>query len=166
MAGITFVCFFPSAFAQDTTPLLRKPYTLHIAVDKQNFYEQVLPATVYVYPNNRVQLYAGETVFLEAQVANGTIARLRAVPVVTDSSNTIIINFYQTTEGIVHQTMILKVSNPFGKTLQYHARMFLLNQNKWVETSTLPVIAKLVSYETWQDIIISIALGDWKLGMD
>jgi hypothetical protein len=34
---------------------------------------------------------------------------------------------------------MLKVYNPFQQTLIYKAKMYLLNHDKWVETSILPV---------------------------
>jgi hypothetical protein len=58
---------------------------------------------------------------------------------------------------------MLKVYNPFQQTLIYKAKMYLLNHDKWVETSILPVGGGLSGYEIWNDIIISIAIGEWQL---
>jgi hypothetical protein len=56
----------------------------------------------------------------------------------------------------------LKIQNPFPKDLGYKAKMFLLKQNKWVNTNVYPVTAGLSAFETWPDIIISLALGNWE----
>jgi len=39
--------------------------------------------------------------------------------------------------------------------------IFLLKHNKWVPTSVIPVEEKLMSYETWPDIILSITLQEF-----
>jgi len=59
--------------------------------------------------------------------------------------------------------MILKVVNPFDKDLEYRAIMYIVGQNKWIQTNVLPVKSRLTGYETWSDVIITLVLSDWKL---
>jgi hypothetical protein len=159
---LLFAVYF--TYAQDTSSFHRKPYILHVAVDKKNFYEEHLSAGQYVHPDNTVQLYSGEQVYLQAEVYNGIITGLRAVPEIKDSSKTITISFSQTVNKKVHEMMMLKVNNPFASMLSYKAMIYFLYHKKWVNTSSVPVPAGLAGYETWPDIIISIALGNWTLG--
>ena len=147
---------------QDTTVLKRTPYTLKIEVDKKNFYEDEIGATPYVFPNNGMQIYPGETIYVEVVEENGIIKSMNAVKEITKPKTTLTIKFSQKSENKVHKMMMLEVQNPFPKNLTYEAQMFLLSNKKWVKTSIYPVMAGLSGIETWTDIIISLGLGNWK----
>jgi len=58
---------------------------------------------------------------------------------------------------------MLKIINPFDKNLEYKAVVCFARYNKWDDTSTIPVRAKLTSYESWPDILLSIVLYDFVL---
>jgi hypothetical protein len=150
------------AHAQDTTRLKRPAYTLRVAVDNQTFYEQNIKSTPYLLPDTAIQLYPGETVYIEVNQENGVIKKMIAVPEIKDSAKTITISFWQETKGKVHSLMMLKVINPFPYQFLYKARIYLLTQKKWVGTDVYPVEPSLSGYETWPDIITSIALNGWK----
>jgi hypothetical protein len=152
-----------SCYAQDSTGLLRTPYKLTIAVDKKTTYEENLNERPYVLPDRTLQLYPGETVFIEVDETDGVISHFRAVKEIIDSSKTLTISFTQIADHKVHQQMILKIQNPLPFKLVYKASIFLLKQKKWVETDVFPVMPKISGFETWQDIITSIGLGGWKL---
>lgn len=53
--------------------------------------------------------------------------------------------------------IMLPVSNPSPYKLIFKANIFLLTQKKCVNTIINPVEANLLGFETWPDIIISIA---------
>jgi hypothetical protein len=154
--------FSLSSRGQDTTALKRTPYTLRIEVDKKNFYEDQIGATPYVFPNNGMQIYPGETIYVEVFEENGVIKSMKAVKEITNPKTTLTIRFSQKSEKKIHQMMILEVQNPFPKNLTYEAKMFLLSKKNWVNTSIYPVMAGLSGFETWTDIIISLGLGNWK----
>lgn len=147
---------------QDTTVLKRTPYTLKIEVDKKNFYEDQIGATPYIFPNNGMQIYPGETIYVEVVEENGIIKSMKAVKEITKPKTTLTIKFSQKSEKKIHQMMMLEVQNPFPKNLIYDAKMFLLSNKKWVSTSIYPVMAGLSGFETWTDIIISLGLDNWK----
>jgi hypothetical protein len=162
---ILFLIFLSVPFnsiAQDSTILKRTPYTLRIDVDKVNFYEDQIGATPYVFPNNGIQIYPGETIYVEVEQDNGVIKSMKAVKEINKPKTTLTITFSQTSENKIHQMMMLKIENPFPKNLAYEAKMFLLKQNKWFDTDVYPVMAGLSAFETWPDIIISLGLGSWK----
>lgn len=58
--------------------------------------------------------------------------------------------------------MMSEVHNPFPKNLTYEAKIFLLNNKKWVDTDVYPVMTGLSGFETSTDIIISLGLGNLK----
>jgi hypothetical protein len=150
------------SFAQDTSALKRPAYQLVVAVDNKFTYTEDLKATPYVLPNMAVQLYPGEKVYLEVEQANGVVQRLTAVKEMKDASRTLIVSFTQTANKGVHEIMMLKIENPFPEKLIYKAKIFLMRQKKWVDTDVYPVEPELTAYESWPDVITSIALGEWK----
>jgi len=154
---ITSIC----AYGQDTTQLKRTPYKLIVAVDKNTTYEEEIRGTAYVLPNKTIQLYPGETVYIELKQVNGKIESMTAVNEIKDSTITITISFTQTVKKNVYEMTMLQVKNPFSRPLIYKAKIFLLTQKKWVDTDVYPVDAGLSAFETWPDIITSIGLGGW-----
>ena len=163
---LILVLFFSSvpfnSTGQDSAILKRTPYTLRIDVDNINFYEDQIGATPYVFPNNGMQIYPGETIYVEVEQDKGVIKSMKAVKKINNHKTTLTITFYKKSENNIHQMMMLKIQNPFPKNLTYEAKMFLLKQNKWFDTDVYPVMAGLSAFETWPDIIISLGLGSWK----
>lgn len=149
------------AHSQDTSLLKRTPYKLIVAVDKKTFYEEDLKEAPFVLPDNTVQLYPGETVFIEILQEEGIIKKLTAVKAISNPAITITLSFTQTANKKVHEMMMLKVVNPFAKDLNYRATIFLTRQNRWAKTSVVPVMAGLTGFETWPDVITTIGLNGW-----
>jgi hypothetical protein len=160
-ASICFLSICLKSPAQDSTNLKRPAFKLRMPVDNNSVYTADIPSTPYVLPDNSIQLYPGENLYVKVDQSDGKIAGLHAIGQIEDSSSTLIITFSQAISGNAHQSMLLKIVNPFPFDLQYTARM-LTSHKKWVYTDVLPVRAQLASFETWPNMIISIALGDWK----
>jgi len=148
-------------YAQDSTLLKRVPYKLTVAVDNKNFYEEDIKATPYVLPDRTIQLYPGETVYVEVEQENGVIKNMTAVKEIKTPSKTITITFTQTVKKRVHELMMLKIANPFPLNLTYTAKMYVLQRKAWFDTDVLPVRAGISGIETWPQVITSIAVGDW-----
>lgn len=150
-----------NALGQDSSLLKRTPYKLTVAVDKNTTYEEEIKNTPYVLPNNTIQLYPGETVYIEVRQENGSIKSITAVPEMKDPAITLTISFMQSVKKKVHEMSMLQIKNPFSSQLIYKAKIFLLTQKKWADTNVYPVEPRLSAFETWPDIITSIGLGDW-----
>ena len=158
-----FIVSTPLLHGQDTALLKRSPYKLKVAVDKKTIYEEDLNETPYVLPDNTVQLYPGEIVFIEIDHVDGAIKSIKAVKEINDPAKTLTIKFTQTVSKKKHELMMLSVSNPFKNRLSYKAKIYLLTTKKWVSTNVYPIEPGLSGFETWSDIIISIALDNWTL---
>lgn len=158
---IVLVSFSFCLYGQDSTQLKRTPYKLIVAVDKKSFYEEDLKEAVYVLPENTIQLYPGETLYIEVEQENGIIKNMNAVKEIKNPSIIITLSFTQTAAKKVHELMMLKINNPFSTSLIYKASIFLFKQKRWVNTNVYPVMAGLSAYETWPDIITSIGLSNW-----
>ena len=150
------------SFAQNSASSKRAPFKLTVAVDKKSFYEEEIKESSYILPDNTIQLYPGETIYVEVVHENGVIKSLNVVKEIIDSSKTLTIQFTQTSDKKVHQLMMLKIENPFTYNLNYKSKIFLLRPMKWADTDVYPVQAKLAAFETWPDVITSIALNDLK----
>jgi hypothetical protein len=150
------------ASAQDFYPLKRKPYVLQVAVDKKTTYEENLSESTYLLPDLTLQLYPGETVFIEIEQENGTIKNIRAVPEIKYPEKTLTIFFAQTVKKKVHEMMLLKIDNPFRYALKYDAKIYLMQYKKWINTNVFAVPPGLSSFETWPDLVSTIAVADWK----
>ncbi|MHA4845894.1 hypothetical protein ACX0G7_17090 [Flavitalea antarctica] len=160
LTAITFLLLATSVYAQDLFPLKRKPYVLKVEVDKKTTYEESLPEQNYVLPDLTVQLYPGETVYIEIEQENRVVKNVRAVTENKFPEKTLIMSLSQVSKKKVHQAMMLKIYNPFGYALKYDAKTYLLNYKNWVNARVLPVQPGLTSFETWPEIVISAAVGN------
>lgn len=159
---LIFLIFLQSvSYGQDTAQLRRTPYKLVVVADKNTAYEEEIKATPYVLPDKTIQLYPGETVYIEVHQENGNIKSMKAVNEIKNPAITLTISLTQSIKKEAHELIMLKVTNPFSTQLIYQAKIFLLTHNKWVDTDVLPVEPGLSSFETWPDIITSIGLGNW-----
>jgi len=166
MKPIIFIFIVSSLFsryviAQDFYPLKRKSYHLNVAVDKKTTYEEDLNESPYVLPDLTAQIYPGESIFIEIEQLNGVIKNVKAVAENKFPDKTITISFTQSAKKKAHELMMLKIVNPFKYVLRYNTKIYLMQHKKWINTNVLPVPAGLSAFETWPDIITSIALADW-----
>jgi hypothetical protein len=156
--------FFTTAicFGQSNDLLERNAFKLNIAVDDTNFYSDDIKAAAYILPENTIQLYPGESIFVEIELSDNEIKSMKTVKANLHPEKTLGISFSQQTNGKIHKGMMLKIENPFNKKIEYKANMFLMKYNKWAPTSIQPIQPKLSSYETWSDLIVTIALAGWE----
>ena len=140
----------------------RETFNLNIAVNNDNFYCVEMLSSEIVLPDNSIQIYPGEKLFIEIEYVKNEIKRMKSVKKNLNPGMTLVISFSQKTDGKIHKEMILKMENPFKKKLIYRANMFLMKPNLWEQTSVIPVVPKRISYETWSYIIITLALSGWE----
>ncbi|KOS05052.1 hypothetical protein AM493_02645 [Flavobacterium akiainvivens] len=160
----TFMLLGLMAFAQNDLPN-REAFTLKLAVDNDQFYEMDVEKSAYLPAEKVLQIYPGEKVFVEAEIKADTIFSMKTVKEIKFPERTISIEFKQSVkeDGKGHEQMLLSVKNPFGKYLAYNAAMYIVGHDEWIDTSIIPVYPKIVGYEMWNDVIISIVLHSWRL---
>jgi hypothetical protein len=142
---------------------VRDSFTLVMPVSKETFYESHIQSSPFIVGPKVLQLFPGDTVFIEIEQVNGLITDVKSVKENKNPEKTLEISFTQNVNNNVHASMTLKVKNPFQKDLSYQAMIRLMSSGKWAKTSIIPVKAGLLGFETWPDVIISIALNEWKL---
>jgi glycine cleavage system H lipoate-binding protein len=166
LPGICLLAFIISlnTAAQDSNVVInREAYKVKLAVDKKTSYESEIKVTPYFVQDQVLQLYPGEDILLEAELDNGKIKSVKVVKENLHPEKTITISFSQLVEKKMHDMMMMKLTNPFKQQLIYKARILLFKSNKWASTTTVPIMPGISSFETWPDIITSIALLDWSL---
>jgi hypothetical protein len=163
---MNFLLLASFIYSDDNYIIDRSPFVVKLSVDEENYYQWMVPQGPYVHEGNYIQLYPGETLFIEADVLeNGTI-KLAVVKEIFDSAKTIIVNFNQHTKKEnerIHDFMMLTIKNPFDRHLDYKADIYLMGHNGWTNTSIIGVGANLTTYEMWPNIIGSIVLHDFML---
>jgi hypothetical protein len=158
---LSFVLAKAICFGQTNDLPQRDAFKLNISVNDTSFYSADIKASEYILPKNTIQIYPGETIFVEVELTKGEIISMKTVKENIHPEKTLIISFSQQTNGKVHKGMMLKIENPIEKKLEYKASMFLMKYNKWTATSVIPVEPKLSSFETWPDLIVTLALTGW-----
>ncbi|MFT5818950.1 MAG: hypothetical protein ACI8ZM_000171 [Crocinitomix sp.] len=150
------------SFAQNEQPN-REEFTLKLPVDGKQFYEQKIEKSPYFAKANVLQIYPGEKLFIEVELKKKKITSMKVVKENLNPEKTIKIEFTQNTKDGKSESMMLNVANPFKMDLEYKAMMFIVGNDKWINTNVLPVRSKLSGYEMWQDVIITLVLSDWEL---
>ncbi|MDD4969659.1 MAG: hypothetical protein PHT07_09550 [Paludibacter sp.] len=153
---------FTFVLAQNEKPY-RDAYTLRLPVDGKQFYEQKLEKSPYFVKENILQLYPEEKLFIEVEITKNKITSMKVVKENLNPEKTIKIDFTQSISNRKNEYMKLEIVNPFKKDIEYKALMYILGHDKWIETNVYPVRAKLTGIEMWNDLIITLALSDWKL---
>lgn len=153
---------FAFTFAQNEI-INRDEFTLKLPVDGEQYYEQKVASSPYFVKEQVLQIYPGEKLFIEVEIGKKEIISMKVVKENLNPEKTIEIEFIQKTKDRKSEMMMLKVVNPFKKNLEYKAMMFIVGNDKWINTNVLPVQANLTGFETWTDVIISLVLSEWKL---
>ncbi len=153
---------FTFTYAQNEKPN-REAFTLQLPVDGEHYYEQEVQNSPYFVNEKILQIYPGEKLFVEVETKKNEIISMKVVKENLNPEKTLEINFTQKIEERTSQLMMLEIINPFDYDLEYEAMMFIVGNNKWINTNVLPVKAKLSSFEMWNDVVITLVLTEWKL---
>lgn len=153
---------FVLTYAQNDKPE-REGFTLKLPVDGKQYYEEEVASGPYFVKEKMLQIYPGETLFIEVELEKKEITSMKVVSENVNPDKTIEVEFTQSAKDGKSEFMMLSVSNPFKKDLEYKAMMYLVGEGQWMETNVLPVRAKISGVELWNDVIITLALSEWKL---
>ena len=154
--------FSTFSFAQNEKEY-REEFTLKIPVDSVQFYQQEVQKSKYFVKEGVLQIFPGENLFIETETDGNKITAMKIVKENLNPEKTIEIKFYQTTDGRKHEQMMLEVKNPFDKELNYDAMMYIVGHKDWIKTSIIPIKPKLMNFEMWNDVIITLVLSNWRI---
>ena len=141
----------------------RDAFTLQLPVDGERYYEQKVESSSYFVKEKVLQIYPGEKLYIEVEIEKKEIISMKVVKENLNPEKTIEIEFIQNVKDKKSETMMLHITNPFKKDLEYKAMMFIVGHDKWINTNVLSIKAKLEAYEIWTDVVITLVLTEWKL---
>lgn len=164
LAFVVFTFLIIVGYSQTNSQNIKRPLlNLKLFVDDKSFYSSPIVESDYVVNDSIIQIFPGEKLFIEADVVRDRLTNFQVVNEIKNKDKTLVFEFQQKANGKVHEQMILTVTNPFNKTLQYKALINLMRTKRWESTSVLPIMPKLQSIEMWPDIITSVILVGFKL---
>ena len=123
----------------------REPFVLKLAVDNEQFYQMDVPKSKYFVKKNSIQIYPTEKLNIEVEIKNDTIYSMKVVEKILEPKRTIQIEFLQNVKDQKNEGMVLKVTNPFDRKLNYNAMMYIVGNNKWIPTSIIPILPNLIN---------------------
>lgn len=160
-ALLLFLSISGFIFAQNDNEF-RDAFTLKLAVDSTTFYQQEVARSKYLVKDDILQIYPGEHLFIEAEVKDNKIQSMKVVKENKNPAKTIELEFSQDVSGRQNQGMMLEVSNPFDKILNYDAMMNVVGKKGWFKTSIISIRPKLKSLELWPQVVITLVLNNWR----
>ena len=128
-------------------------------------YHMTMDAPTPIVQADTINVYAGQTLYVEADVKGDALTNLHLVKSVTHPERTLSFSFTQPAGVGDGKAMILVVHNPFDRPLRYHAAMMYLDDPKsdLYKTDTCPVMAKLQGSEGWPMPLFMLYLEDLEL---
>jgi len=115
----------------------------------------------FIYSNS-IKLFMGDSIYVEANSTGNSLSDFVVVKSISDSTKTISIQFSFDKYGM-NNASLLKVVNPFTKSLYYKAKIRTVAGKRYSETSIMPVLGGIYGIEMWPYKIESIILYDFEL---
>ena len=149
------LAFFAAAGA-DAGVVFRKPFTPHVRVDQEHYYEEKKGKIPYVY-QGVVYLFLGDKFGLKIDVGDGAVRAVRYQRDLSKADVTLEFSVADLVNG--KYTSMLKMQNRTRYTFLMDAGMTVPDRKDILETSITPVRAGLLHYEAWPHPILQLALS-------
>jgi hypothetical protein len=157
----------PSANAEKCKVVYCKKRSIHLKIDEKDEINFQSPEESPVWDGGLLEIYPGETIYLEAEIEGGELRFKRAVPEVRDPAQTFIFRFYQRGSGFSkadpQSGMVLEIDNPFSEDIKFNVGMVLPTKRKYTATTSCPVFSKIKLIEHWPHPIMVIALKNGRV---
>jgi len=145
-----------SKSGDDAGVVFRKPFTLHVRVDQEHYYEEKKGKIPYVYRGD-VYLFLGDKFGLKIDVADGAVRAVRYEPDLSKADLALDFSVADPVNG--KYTSMLKMQNRSQYTFLMDGGMTVPDRKVILETSITPVRAGLLHFESWPDPILQLALS-------
>jgi hypothetical protein len=143
------------------------PVTISLIQEDGSAYHKKLSPPTPIIQGKYIHIYAGQTLYVEANVSGNKLTNLRLVQTIIHPDKTIIMRLTQQTHVPPpnNKGMMFVVHNPFDKSLKYHAVIAALAEpsDSGTKTNTCPVKAKKTAAEVWQYPFVQLVLQGFKL---
>ena len=140
----------------------REPVNIALRFDVERYIEVPLPKAPF-YFNGVASIAAGETLYLEAVVQDGKLVKLDYVPEIKNPSTTLTFHFAQGGGKPTDVGMLLTAHNPLRYAVVYEAIIHPAGADRFIGTSTCPILPGKSAFEHWPSAIVQIALTNFFL---
>ena len=144
-----------SKTSDDAGVVFRKPFTLHVRVDHEHYYEEKKGKIPYVY-QGVVYLFFGDKFGLKIDAADGAVRAVRYERDLSKADVTLEFSVADPVNG--RYTSMLKMQNRTRYTFLMDGGMTVPDRKDILETSITPIRAGLLHYEAWPHPILQLAL--------
>ena len=117
--------------------------TVRLKLNDKEYFEMEFPKGPYV-ADGFINVLAGEEVLVEFDDTDGMLSNPQYVKTAAKPERTISFRLEQSDQGT-----ILRVKNPFTKSIMYDCLIQHYREQRLRKTSIVPVQAGLVSFEMW-----------------
>jgi hypothetical protein len=149
-----------SKTGDDVGVVFRKPFTPHVRVDQEHYYEEKKGKIPYVY-KGIVYLFLGDKFGLKIDVADGAVGAVRYERDLSKADVALEFSVADPVNGKC--TSMLKMQNRTRYTFLMDGGMTVPDRKDILETSITPVRAGLLHYEAWPHPILQLALSHIRL---
>jgi hypothetical protein len=111
---------------------------------------------------NLINIFAGETLYIEAEESGDLLVNFRAVQTITNPKNTLTFCFFQDPSIADGTHMVLIAESPFARPIKYHLGMRLHEGQNFYKTSSCPVRGGVKMLELWPHPISHLTIGDMR----
>lgn len=132
----------------------RPPTTVRLRLNDKEYFEMEFPKSPYV-ADGFINVLAGEELNVEFDGGDGRLTSPRYVKTPAKPEHTVSLRLEQTDEG-----MVLRVKNPFGKSIVYDCLIQHYNEERFRKTSIIPVGGGLMSFEMWPYPVAQVIISN------
>lgn len=134
----------------------RGPFTIKLITEDGSIYEQNFEYLYPVVQSSSINLFPGEYVEISGTFEKGQIVDIHTVTEKSSESPLITFKFWQEEVNM----MMLKVTNNSEYDIKYHLAMMPLTEESLFKTSSCPVMAGKVLFETWPHQIYQLLIPE------
>ena len=132
-----------------------RPVTsVKLKLNDNEYFEMEFPKLPYVAAGF-INVLAGEEVLVEFDETDGVLSNARYVKTATKPEQAVSFRLEQTDGGTV-----LTVKNPFAKNIIYDCFIQHYSEQRLRKTSTIPVQARLTSFEMWPYPVAQVVVSN------
>jgi hypothetical protein len=122
-------------------------------------YDRTFAAFPAIVDRGTITIVAGQQLYIEADIAGDRLVNLVAVDQMRQPSKTVTARFSQAKDGM----MLLELRNPFDRPLKFNIGMMPLDKEELYKTSSCPVMAGKMLFESWPYPIFQLVLANPRL---
>lgn len=146
------------------TQCLDKPVTISLRMQDGSLFKQTIPPPIPMIQDDDLYVFAGQTLYVEADVDGDKLTNLRLVPSPVHPDKTLTLKFEQKA-GKNGYSMSFTIQNPFDRPLKYHAGIMEMGaaSDEPKRSSTCPVAAEGERVEMWLVPVSQLVLSGFHL---